>query len=185
MPLTNIPPPANWLLWTGVFAFAWKLIEWLYGRYERHRDKERSIVDEFWYRTILVPICWQPLVELITEYVARLHALAGRTLLPDATASGLRDLTLEFASDKNRIVNRFMILTIFDDEVYRGIRGHLDSLEDEVTEYLAHETHPSQREAFARRIALHTEYVESVYWARLKDVCTEMMKLHPAVKLPV
>ena len=173
----NVPPPPSILLWATIIGVGFRFVGFLWSLYQRRLDRERSIVDEFWYRTIILPICLKPLVDLISEYIDRLHKIDGSTLLPMIMPT-LRDLALEFGVDKNRVLGRFLLLSAFEEEIYRKIGETLDALEDDITEYCSSinkESHPCGREI---------AFIEQLFWSKLADICKEMIKLHPHGRLP-
>ena len=160
------------LLWATVIGVGLRIVGQLWGLYQRRIDRRRSVVDEFWYRTILVPICLQPLVDLVSEYIDRLHRLDSGALLTFILPA-LRDLALEFGVDKNRVLGRFLLLTAFDEQIYRRIGETLDLLEDEISEYCG--SISSDSDSAGRVIA----FIEQLFWIKLTDVCKEMIRLHP------
>ena len=175
----DIPPPPNVLLWIVVAGAGVRLYTLFRDYRHRRVDRERSIVDEFLHRTI-VPICLQPLVELISEYAGRLHELDGEAPLP-ATLEALRNLVSEFATDKNLILGRFLLLTVFKDDIYGSIEKALDSVEDEIMEYCGEILLDSDSDSTATVIA----FVDNLFWLKLTNICREMMKLHSQGRMPL
>ena len=175
----SIPPPPNVLLWIVVAGAAISFYK-LYRDYRNRRvDRERSIVDGFLHR-IIVPICLQPLVELISEYAGRLHKLDGEAPL-QTTLKDLRNLVLEFTSDKNLILGRFVLLTVFKDDIYGSIEKTLDSLEDEIMEYCGEILPDSNSDSTATVLT----FVDNLFWLKLANICRKMVTLHFQGKMPL
>ena len=174
----DIPPPPDLLLWAAIIGVAVQLLALLWGFCQRHADRKQSIVDEFWYRTIILPVCWQPLIDLVSRHARRPQELHDGT--PSGiTAGDLRNVALEFGVEKNRLLGRFLLLTTFNDEIYRSIVQELDTLEDEITDYCG--TVDLDQDAAHLVIG----YVESLYWSKLSAICKEMIKLHPQAQIPL
>ena len=126
----------------------------------------------------MLPICWQPLVELFNKYVDRIHQM-DKGAPVEITVLELRDIAIEFSAEKNRILSRFHLLTAFREEIYTSIGNALDALEDEISVYcgtIDQDSEPS---------SVVIEYVASIFWSNLKLICEEMMKLHPHGKIPI
>lgn len=166
------PPPI--LLWAAVVGVGINLVTFLWGLRHRHIDRKRSIVDEFWYRTIILPICWKPLIDLINEYVGRLHEINSEVSLK-ATLSILQHFAAEFGADKNRVLGRCRLLEVFRNDIYKKIEETLDALEDDIAKYCGE----IEQEANSVRTTTVTEHVEHFFWSHLATICKEMMKLHP------
>lgn len=174
----DIPPPPNILLWAAIFGVALRLLAWLWGLWQRYSDRKQSIVDEFWYRTIILPVCWQPLIDLVSGYARRLQELdnGGPSGI---TAAHLRNVALDFGAEKNLLLGRFLLLTTFNEEIYSSIVDELDSLEDEITEYC--ESFDLDQDSANLAIG----YLETLFWSKLSAICREMIKLHPQAQIPV
>lgn len=171
----EIPPPPNYVLWLTFLGLVLEVAWYFVGLYQRRHDRQISIVDEYWYRTIIVPICWQPILDLVTKNVQKIHSM-DESAPAVLTVPALRTLTLEFAIEKNLVVGRAFVLTVFSDEAYKMVRDSLDSLEDEITEYCASVGQDGS--------PLILQYLQSLFWNRLTEVCSHLMKLHPNLKMP-
>ena len=173
----DIPtPPPNVLLWGAVLAVGWRVIVWLFDLRHRHKTREQSIVDEFWYRTIILPECWRPLIALMSKFVERIHTI---NLEGDAAqvSRDLQQIHLGFQQEKNLIIGRFVLLSAFNEEIYRSIKSILDNFEDDLAENFAsigfEKNSPNSS----------VEYFESLFWTKLTEICKVMMKLHPEKRL--
>ena len=171
-------PPPNIILWATALLVLARLLVLLLGLRQRRIDRARSIVDDFWYRTIILPLCWRPLFDLISKYVQKVHECDPNNDIAD-TSKTLQLLIASFATEKNLIESRFILLTSFKDEIYQEIRDALDQLEDELALYCAENTtvDDSTIEALAN--------VEYLLWHGLKRVCEAMMVLHPKGQIPI
>lgn len=176
----EIPSSLNYLLWVGVvggivgvLGLVLRFCVLLRDLRHRRIDQKRSIVDEFWYRTIIMPICWQPLVELFNEYVERLHGMNHEEPLTN-TLEAFQRLTLGFSADKNRVLARFWLLTAFKENLYEMIKEKLDLLEDEITERC--ESIMSNPNSTSK---IEIAFVENLFWNNLTEICKEMMNHHP------
>ena len=174
------PPPPPIFLWAAVAGIGLQFIIFLWGQYQRYVDKNRSIVDEFWYRTVILPVCWQPLTSLFGEYAERLHEMDRKASL-ETTLSNLQLLAVEFSADKNRVLGRCQLLAAFSDNICQSIEETLDVLEDDIAKYCGE---VSQNSDFAST-AIVIEFVTRLFWSRLSDLCKEMIKLHPQGKKPL
>ena len=173
----DIPsPPPNILLWVTVAAVGWRVFVWVSDLRHRHKEREQSIVDEFWYRTIILPECWTPLIELMSTCVGRLHQVDLE--LDSMYVSGeLQKIQLAFQSEKNRTIGRFVLLTAFNEEIYRRILKMLDDFEDDLAENFALVTSGTSSPSTS------IEYYESLFWTKLADICKVMMELHPEKRM--
>lgn len=120
-----------------------------------------------------MPICWQPLIELFDRYVESLHEMDHEASLKDILPI-FRDLALEFSVDKNRVLGRFLLLTAFQDDLYKKITEKLDLLEENITEYCK-TTISNPNSTSATEIS----FIESLFWTCLTEISKEMMTHHP------
>ena len=174
----QIPRPPDFLLWAAILGVGLNFIKFLWDLYQKRMDRQQSIVDMFWYRTVIMPICWSPLADLINEYVKHLHQMDRKAPL-DQTLEGMINLAREFGREKNLVLGRFLLLTIFKDETYKNIRDTLDGLEDEIVQNCV----PAESNFDSSSTAI--AFIESLFWSNLTKACKEMMKLHPRGSVPL
>ena len=171
-------PPPNLALWVAVLAVLLRVIAMAWAFVRAHKAREQSIVDEFWYRTIILPECWDPLIGLFSNSVQRLHKIESENSFPE-TWKKLQKVQLDFAAEKNYIVGRFVLLTAFNEELNRKIGEMLDELEDELAEYFASISPHS--ESYGVILAFY----ESLFWEKLARICKVLIKLHPEKRMPL
>lgn len=134
---TNFPIPPAWMLWvTAVVAlvkFAFDLIVWIVSLFEKKKNLDRSILDDFWYRTIVLPTFLEPMMEFISEFSAKLRSL-------DESAGGADDhnsYLKSFQVGLRNITNKALILSATHEALYEIVSNRLDLLEDAVTAHCA------------------------------------------------
>lgn len=149
----------------------------MWAFFRAQKDREQSIADEFWFRKIILPECWDPLLEVFKKYVSKLQQIdCGQSV---STVGGeLRMFGLEFAAEKNQIIGRFVLLTAFNEELNVQVRELLDELEDELADYFASIDPESVSNEFI------VSFAESLFWKKLATISQAIMQLHPHKRIP-
>ena len=170
--LSSPPAPPSILLWVAVVTAVLAVLKFILGLIQRRSDKNKSVYDTLWYRTLIIPECWNPIVSLIAEYVNKLQQLK---LEKDnkQIADSLQTLCIDFQSDKENIAGRLILLRPFNELLPSKIQIVLDNLEDELVDFCGSLEFDSQVE-----IPIF-DYLETVFWTKLEEVCSTMMTLHP------
>lgn len=168
----DIPPPPSILQWVAVVAVGLAALKFIWDLWQRKSDKKQSVYDNLWYRTLIIPECWDPIVSLIAEYVEKLQQLKMKKDTGQMRDS-LQTLCIDFQKDKENIAGRLILLRPFNEVMPSSIEKVLDNLEDELVEYCGSPENYQQGE-----IPI-LNYLETVFWTRLEEVCSTMMNLHP------
>ena len=91
----------------------------------------------------------------------------------------LQQIHLDFQQEKNVVIGRFVLLSAFNEEIYRNINLILDEFEDDLAENFASTSVGKDSPA------LSVEYFESLFWTKLAEICKVMMELHPEKRLSI
>lgn len=132
------PRPPNWVLWVSAFLaiskFFLDVVSWISSKFEKTRERNRSITDDFWYRTIILPIFLEPMLEFINEHSKKLRLIDDvYQKSPDEDHSDQYKSYLEsFQSGLRHIINRALMLSASHESLYEVVSMKLDSLEDGV-----------------------------------------------------
>ena len=176
MDLPTLPSPPSILQWVAVVAAVIATVitvsKFISDLLQRRSDKKQSIYDTLWYRTLIIPECWNPIVSLTAEYVERLQQLKSKNDT-DQMVDSLQILCFDFQKDKENIAGRLILLRPFNEIMPSKIEDILDKLEDELVEFCGSLNFDQQND-----IPIF-DYLESVFWTKLEEVCSTMMTLHP------
>jgi len=170
--LQTLPPPPIILLWVAVIASILAVLKFILDIVQRQSDKNKSVYDTLWYRTLIIPECWNPIVSLIAEYAEKLQSLKTEED-PQRIENSLHTLCINFQKDKENITGRLILLRPFNELMPMRIQQVLDNLEDELMNFCA-------SVSFSQKIEISIfDYLESVFWTKLEEICSTMMNLHP------
>ena len=136
--------PPWWVYLTGVVAGVNFLYTVSFNFYKLFKSHSESIRDKYWFRTILLPICVDPLSEFANKQTGELKSVEAGALesgIDDAQRKKIyKAFLLKFSDEKSDVVNRFMVLLPIQKELYDIVARKLDELEDSVTEYCANKS---------------------------------------------
>lgn len=172
MSLPTLSPPPSIIQWVAVITIGFAVLKFFWDLIQRRSDKKQSVYDTLWYRTLIIPECWNPIFKLTADYVNKLQQLNSENDT-DRIVDSLRNLCFDFQKDKENIVGRLILLRPFNEDMPRRIGKVLDDLEDELVDYCG--SHNNNQQTYPPMI----EYLESLFWTKLEEVCSTMMTLHP------
>ncbi len=148
------------------------MLKLIMDQIQRRSDKNKSVYDTLWYRTLIIPECWNPIVTLTSEYVKKLQLIKiGKDT--QRTAKSLQTLCINFQKDKENLAGRLILLRPFNELMPSRIEKILENLEDELVEFCG--SLPFDQQIDIRKF----DYLQSVFWTKLEEVCSTMMTLHP------
>lgn len=134
------PPP--YIIYIGIFiaciTFLWKVGEFVYQRWERNKEKISNKQYEYWFNSVLLPICLMPLVKHIEEQSSTIAEISKKA---KNNPSNKRDLYDGFLRDFKLIhegaMDRFMLTIPISLNLYEGVIEKLEKIEDIVTRHCA------------------------------------------------
>ena len=172
MELPTLASPPSILQWIAVITAFLAVLKFIWDLKERKSDKNKSVYDTLWYRTLIIPECWNPIVLLIAEYVEKLQQLKMKKDTGQLREA-LQTLCIDFQNDKENIAGRLILLRPFNEVMPSSIENVLENLEDELVEYCG------CPENYQRSEIPILYYLETVFWTKLEEICSTMMNLHP------
>lgn len=106
-------------------------------RQRRNVDRGISVRDQFWVRTVIFPMCFEPLVEFIFGAMEEIDSIPElEKYAPTSGSASNYDLFLQdFQYEKGKISNRLFLVRLIDYNVYSEIAQELDVIEDEVSNF--------------------------------------------------
>ncbi len=176
--MLGAPPP--WTLWFAVFAAAAGVLKFVIELFLRSKDKAKGVVDDYWYRTVLMPDCVTPLqsfLDSMHEKLKRQNQLfIGNAAIAAIGRAHFRDFIEEFQEEKQRLVRKFFILRSIDTQIHETVATHLDDLEDKVIEFCVKTAVDASNNPTS--FALESDSVLSVFDATHRDVIEKLIQLH-------
>lgn len=136
--LLSSPPPAG-LMWVAVVValatLFWRVVTFGISRIDLRKERRLSVEDEFWFRTVIVPLCVDPLIEFIEWSTKEFRDL--ETGDGEEKPAAYRKALEQFQKRKEATLARFLMLQSLDGEIYPGVADRLDRIDDTVTEHCA------------------------------------------------
>lgn len=176
----NLSDPPSWTLWFAVIASVLlvmqRIITPIWNFFKNKAARRLAVVDDFWYRKILMPQCMTPLQKFFEDYGERLQSL-NKSRIKNPTLDGIpspeyQKYVSEFQQEKERLVRQFFVLRAIDSEIHEQVAQFLDRLEDHVTEFC-------YKIAISSNIdELEVSAVESAFWAINRDIIESMIGIH-------
>jgi len=132
--IVNISTSNNWVLLISVLSLCLSGYTLLQNRKENKENYERSINDDFWYRTILIPTLLEPTVKFFDDYANKLIILESEKN-PQDIEDTYRIYFLDFQKELNLIQGRCVLAKIYGEDLYQNITTNLEQLEDKMAEF--------------------------------------------------
>jgi len=122
------------VLWVSAFFSLCALGLGIYNRWydisENKKNFARSINDDFWFRTIVIPVVLEPIVNFTNLFANKLIALDAA-----GNSSEYLDYLDEFQKELLIIQSRCILLDIYGQNLYSIIINDSEKFEDKVAEY--------------------------------------------------
>jgi hypothetical protein len=138
--LKELPSPPAWAMWVAIVGVLVDVIRLIYELVHERKEKDSSVHDQFWFRTIISPRCVNPLIEFVELHAKALGTLVSNLMTtsdPQVQLTRLRQFVATYQVASNELLERLILLTVFDNEVYLQVRNCLEQLEDDLTQRLA------------------------------------------------
>lgn len=101
-----------------------------WNRYDQHKLREITLKDDFWFRTIALPMLLDPLQKFSTEQTTALRSMAGST---DKSAYAI--FYQKFDAGLIELLDRCYVINLHSKSLYFDLVHHLQKMEDLVAEY--------------------------------------------------
>jgi hypothetical protein len=98
--------------------------------FEKKQDRERSINDDYWFRTIIMPIILEPIAEFTDIYSNKILGIEERNNVENADE--YKNYLDEFQHGLQIIISRCSLLKLYEDSLYETITSYFELLEDNV-----------------------------------------------------
>ncbi|MDH5368464.1 MAG: hypothetical protein OEW99_00450 [Gammaproteobacteria bacterium] len=141
-----IDKPPAWVIW-GTVALALfsflnlirELIKDILNKKNEKKNKELSVKDEFWNRTIIFPIFIEPLVVFSLSNSTKLKKIKSdvRTEKLDELKEITKSYYESFDAEINELYDSCLALKIIGQEVYDEVNTCLEEIDDTVSTYCA------------------------------------------------
>ncbi len=178
--IRNIPPPPPLLLWATALSLLFRVFIFFYERHKKRNERRSAVFDGYWYRIVLLPVCVNPLIDMYRRCAESLRSLAAYKGQPaQYRKEKYQKFQAELASEKNKIVSSFILLSPFSTEIYGRIQTILDDYEDMLAEYCAKCC--SDDPNATGEIVASLAYIESNLWMSLSKISEELMQVHERV----
>lgn len=180
----NEQPPAG-LVWFTVFIAAttliWGVFSYIFDKLHERRLRRQRRIDEYWFRTVVMPMCIQPLENFLTAQAENFKHKNTSTI-PNSTAISPRKYSLllrEFKDGKEKIKDRFLLTQVFNEQLYIIVANKLDQLEDEVALHCAY--NELGKESNVQENVGDPSYIHSYIYTSLRDIFNQFIKLHQKI----
>ena len=107
----------------AAITFVWKVYEHILEWVIRTRERRLSVIDEFWYRTVLYPLAIEPLIKLFLTLKDSIVDIENNQ---EAGQSEYKILLECFQKQKNDVVARSLVLEAVSSGLYKIISENLD-----------------------------------------------------------
>ena len=130
-------PPPGFVYFTFFLAIVTLITNFLgfiVKRIDRVVDRIYLIKQEYWTKTILVPVCLEPLRDFVitsSKELSDLEKTKADCLVP-LKRMAYENFMDKFKLDKDSLLNGFMVIHTFSPSIYKTIADLIDELEDDV-----------------------------------------------------
>jgi len=173
----NQQPPSG-LVWIAIIALVVRIFYFLWQLSRDKRDKILSIEDEYWYRTIFMPICVKPLIEFIDQFVKKIKELDSKykNNSQNNKKNTYNNYLSEFKIEKESTRSRFLVLATKGSDFYTSVASRLDEIDDIVTQHCALKSIDTSNieEKDYERVTI----VEQNVYMKLRDILGDLKKRH-------
>lgn len=180
--METLPPP-NWIQWAAVISviiaglgLILNSVVFFVERWSKNKDIDRSKIDEYWLRTILFPVCIQPLITLAIDTTRTVTALHNSD--QPIGEIEIRKTLSDFTQQKVAIINSSILLTIIGETAYHSFSSKLDDLEDEFVHFFAPPEAEGAKPNKSAMIRSDLTYMQQYIWVRTKNIIEELIELH-------
>jgi len=118
-----------------VFGIGWYIWDRKFRLVLREKDKDESVYDAYWLRSIVIPICIEPLMELAEFATKNVYDVVVDEEFQSGRSDVWKAFDEEFASRKLRLSSSLVMLDLIDIDLRAKIDVELDSLEDCIADF--------------------------------------------------
>lgn len=137
--LTTQPPPLlinTALLIAGITLF-WRIFVYFADRGDKRRDTKANVHSDYWFSSILMPICIEPLVKFVFKSADRMFTLNADTSGEDAEVIRIsyNEFLASFKQERSDITSRCLIIASVSPDLYKSVTTKLDVIDDILTQH--------------------------------------------------
>jgi hypothetical protein len=138
----GITPPPPGVLWaTAIVALlnvVWSILSFYLKRSDDIRERQRAMLDDFWFRTIIAPSFIEPLREFAEKFTKELGVLDSMGFGNERDKREQYDTFVDgFDSERTSLLHRSLILRLVGQDLYNEVTKKIDELEDIVVHHCA------------------------------------------------
>lgn len=120
------------LVWVNATILIVNIVIFVYQRYESHKFRRIALKDDFWFRSIALPIILDPLKKFSDDQTRKIRELITDT---SADSEAYESYFEKCQSDIHNLIAGCYVMRIHSVPLYEELIEQLELMEDKVAEY--------------------------------------------------